>query len=181
MRHMIVTLTGSLQAAWVVVMFAICAAAQTPPVSVSSNSVNFGTQVVGTTASALYFTPGGSSVAVGDFNHDNKLDLVLSDGASGVNILLGNGDGTFHSPVFYTTGGNPDFVVAGDFNGDGNKDVAVGNPNGPSPNLTVLFGNGDGTFWIGPTWSGFPVISLAVGDLNHDGIDDLVVGGIAQY
>jgi hypothetical protein len=72
-------------------------------------------------------------VTVGDFNGDGKLDLVTADtGANTVTVLLGSGSvsGDFApapgSP-FATggSGGGPDFVVVGDFNGDGKLDLAT--------------------------------------------------------
>ena len=64
---------------------------------------------------------------VADFNHDGKLDLVVTtcDVANQVSIMLGNGDGTFQPPVNYDVKACPDIPVAGDFNHDGNLDLAV--------------------------------------------------------
>jgi hypothetical protein len=60
---------------------------------------------------------------VGDFNHDNRLDIaVVTD--SGVSVLLGNGDGTFQSPATYRVG-NPRWIGVADFNGDKNLDLVV--------------------------------------------------------
>src|SRR3989454_736732 len=88
-----------------------------------------------------------SSVALGDMNGDGKLDLVTANlGSNKVTVLLGNGDGTFTaapgSPV--SVGGGPYSVALGDVNGDGKLDLLLAN--GSSNNLTVLLGNGDGTF-----------------------------------
>jgi uncharacterized repeat protein (TIGR01451 family) len=86
------------------------------------------------------------SIAAADFNEDKKLDLLM-DGA----LLLGNGDGTFQ-PRTEILGGDVTAVVIGDFNGDKHVDVLVGRrehsdtSNLTSLNLSLLAGNGDGTF-----------------------------------
>ena len=116
------------------------------------------------------------SVAAGDFNHDGKLDLAVVTyccAASGVSILLGNGDGTFQPPVQYAAGDQPFSVVAADFNHDGNLDLAVANS--LSDYLSILIGNGDGTFQ--PAVQSPPVASpdfVTVGDFNGDGKLDLL-------
>jgi hypothetical protein len=115
-------------------------------------------------------------VAVGDFNHDGKPDLVTANFGSGnVSVLLGNGDGTFQTAVSYGAGGfDPDSVAVGDFNGDGKLDLAVANE--ASNNVGVLLGNGDGTFRAAVNYSvGTDPISVAVGDLKGDGKLDLMV------
>lgn len=112
-------------------------------------------------------------LAVGDFNGDSMADLaVTSSYSGGVSILLGNGDGSFRTPVSYTVGGSsPASIVIGDWNKDGKVDLAVASYFG----VYVLLGNGDGTFQTAvnvcgscaPTW-------LAAGDFNDDGNTDLV-------
>ena len=88
------------------------------------------------------------AVAVGDFNRDGVLDLVVADGGffyfpgTTVSVLLGKGDGTFGAIQSYGAGGFPSSVAVGDFNGDGYPDVVVGN--GLSPNMvTVLINAAD--------------------------------------
>ena len=126
------------------------------------------------------------SIAAGDLNGDGAIDLVVASqcassagcGAGQVSVLLGNGDGTFQSPVPYTTGtGGSYFVVTGDFNGDGNLDVAVANQTSGNSLVAILLGNGDGTLRAPASYTtGAPSAAfLAVGDFNGDGVPDLVV------
>jgi hypothetical protein len=92
-----------------------------------------------------------------------------------VSVLLGNGDGSFGSPLMYNTGAFAAAVAIGDFNQDGNADlVAVNNGNG---NVSVLLGNGDGTFQSAQNYAaGSAADTVAVGDFNGDGFPELSVG-----
>jgi uncharacterized repeat protein (TIGR01451 family) len=121
---------------------------------------------------------GPDAIVVADFNGDGKLDLaVLNGGNNTVTILLGNGDGTFSLPdaPTPTTGSNPLSFVIGDFNGDGHVDIAVANYR--SNNVTILLGNGDGSFTATdatPVTGVFPA-AIVAGDFNKDGKLDLAV------
>ena len=130
--------------------------------------------------SSVFATGGfyGYSVAVGDLNHDGKPDLVVANGctdkscvAHSVSVLLGNGDGTFQTPVSYisaTSGGWYDRqLVLADFNADGKLDVAT--------TAGVMLDNGDGTLQpeIAHAGSG----ALAAADFNGDGKIDLATTG----
>jgi uncharacterized repeat protein (TIGR01451 family) len=118
-------------------------------------------------------------VAVGDFNGDGKLDVAVANTGSGnVSILLGNGDGTFQPAVNFSTGNSPTTVAMGDFNGDGKLDLALFQPgmNGLAGNVSVLLGNGDGTFQTPKTLAldaGASVMGAA--DFNLDKHSDLAV------
>jgi hypothetical protein len=113
----------------------------------------------------------GYSLAVADFNGDGKADIANVDNG-GVDILLGNGDGTFQKPVSYSNGGRfTGAVSVGDFNGDGITDLAL--VSGGS--VSILLGNGDGTFQLPVSYAaGAPgVFPSLVGDFNGDGKTDL--------
>jgi Tfp pilus tip-associated adhesin PilY1 len=72
---------------------------------------------------------GAQQLAAGDFNNDGKPDVALVGYFGGTQnfwILLGNGDGTFQSPLTYPTRIVPGSVAVADFNGDGNLDLAIG-------------------------------------------------------
>ena len=125
------------------------------------------------------------AVTVGDFNADGNADLAVTNYSSdSVSILLGNGDGTFtqaaNSPIVLPE--YPMFLVTGDFNRDGIADLAIVATPGDYTNigtLTVLLGNGDGTFTQGPD---SPLslsydYALSTADFNDDGIPDLIVAG----
>jgi hypothetical protein len=124
---------------------------------------------------------GPNDLVMGDFNNDGIPDFAVPDASTGeVAIFLGKGDGTFAAAVDYSTGGTssqPLALAVGDFNGDGNLDLAVAL--GSKAAVLILLGKGDGTFSTGSTFSTagsklyFPV-GLTVGDFNHDGKLDIV-------
>jgi len=140
------------------------------PVSVPANSLAFtNTQILTTGASP-------SSIAVGDFNRDGKLDLAVANkGSATVSIFLGNGDGTFQTKVDYATIASPVGITTADLRGNGILDLAVVTPG----EISVLLGNGDATFQPHVDYPGYPVGSEPLGgiivaaDFNRDGKLDL--------
>jgi hypothetical protein len=117
-----------------------------------------------------------ASVAVGDFNRDGRLDLVVSydilSSPGGFAVFWGIGDGSFLAPAYYPLPAGAGFVAVGDFNGDGVPDLAVVTGNG----ISVFLGNGDGSFQSAPSlFLGRLIYFVAVGDFNGDGWQDLVV------
>jgi hypothetical protein len=116
-----------------------------------------------------------------DFNGDGKLDLAFCD-SSQIGVMLGNGDGTFQPPIFYTADplnqGQFTFAI-GDINGDGKPDLLVSEyQDSTNPQFVVFLGNGDGTFQAPLTVSIAQVpeaeLGIAVGDFNSDGLLDFI-------
>jgi hypothetical protein len=141
-------------------------------------------------ASPIAVGYGPESIAVGDFNGDGIPDLAIANNAGkSVTVLLGQGDGSFTEATssYLTTalgsstsplavGNDPAAVVIADLNGDGIADLAVANQEDNT--LTVLFGQGDGSFTAASgspfAASGSPK-SVGVIDVNGDGLSDLLV------
>jgi hypothetical protein len=122
-----------------------------------------------------------SYVAVADLNGDGKPDLVVTNVSDNtVSVFLGNGNGTFQAATTFATGSGPFSVTVADVNGDGKPDLVVAdqyfNRQGSNGAVSVLLGNGNGTFQAQRTFAAgiFP-LSVAVGDLNGDGKPDLAV------
>ena len=154
----------------------------------------------GTFQPAVTYGSGGfyaEVISVADVNDDGKPDLLVGNLCSGndfsscpggggtadttVGVLLGNGDGTFQPVVAHDTGGQEALaVVAADVNGDGKPDLIVGNSCWDSmcavSTLSVLAGNGDGTFQPAVVYDlgGYEAASVLVADLNGDGKPDLI-------
>jgi hypothetical protein len=118
------------------------------------------------------------SVVVGDFNGDGIPDLAVPDATSNtITVYLGDGDGTFtataQGPI--ATGTGPRYVAEGDFNGDGNLDLAV--VNSTDGTVSILLGDGTGSFEAkGAVTVGITPEWIVTGDFNGDGIQDLAVG-----
>ncbi|PYE88782.1 YVTN family beta-propeller protein [Phyllobacterium leguminum] len=119
--------------------------------------------------------PTGPMMTTGDFNKDDKPDLLTAGQDGAAWLYLGTGQGLFErNPVRFTleAGHSPRSVTAADFDGDGNLDFAVGS----ATKIFVYQGAGDGkTFTCHPGYE-IPAaggISLTVGDFNHDNLPDI--------
>jgi uncharacterized repeat protein (TIGR01451 family) len=126
--------------------------------------------------------PSPQSLAVGDFNWDHKLDLIVVNPGDStnnrpgvVNLLLGNGDGSFRVPVQIHASQFPVSVAVADFNNDQKLDAVIGDQSAET--LSTVLGRGDGTFQSAQTialgGSG-AVISIVVADFNADNKPDVV-------
>jgi FG-GAP-like repeat/FG-GAP repeat len=116
--------------------------------------------------------PGGVTAVLADFNGDGKLDVALAGfDPTLISVALGKGDGTFLPAQSYAALGGECCVVAADFNGDGKLDIAVGDAGA----VSMLYGNGDGTFQNAVNFDACQVWSLGTSDLNGDGFPDLVI------
>ena len=157
----------------------------------------------GTFQPVVNYGSGGYGVrsgAVADVNGDGKPDIVVANcsnandlcqGITSVGVLLGNGDGTFRTAVTYDSRGQryqPSLAVA-DVNGDQKPDVLVAtivcfniSYCDYAPAISVLLGNGDGTFQAAQAYpsGGSQSNSVAVADVNGDGQPDLLVSNCNQ-
>jgi hypothetical protein len=130
---------------------------------------------------AAPWTLSPASAVTGDFRGDGHLDMVTLDTATNsVSVLLGLGDGTFQSALHFATGAGPTGIVAGDFdgrhyaNGKPILDLAVANSS--SNDISILLGNGDGTFQPQKRFAaGTNVLGMTAADLRGDGRLDLVL------
>jgi hypothetical protein len=125
--------------------------------------------------------PFPNALAVADVNGDGIPDLLVQQwgGVGDLYVCLGNGDGTFHVKVRYPVLAYPIALTVADLNGDGKPDIVVANSNQDQKNegyITILFGNGDGTFTRRAHYSGGRTPwGVAIDDLNGDGYPDIVV------
>ena len=118
-----------------------------------------------------------NSIAVVDLNGDGKSDLAVANSVDGnVCVLLGNGDGTFQPRLTFAAGAYPYSLAVADLNNDGKPDLIVANNSSSSANnVSVLLGNGNGTFQSQQTYaSGEDTDFISVADLNRDGKKDLL-------
>ncbi|MBI3819485.1 MAG: VCBS repeat-containing protein [Planctomycetes bacterium] len=131
----------------------------------------FGPQIFTTGVEAPY------SVVVGDINGDGLADAVVANGLhqDSVSIMLGLGDGTFTS-ISQPTAAGARCAGIGDLDGNGKVDIVVGCQY--SNTVAVLLQNANGSYatyfgmYTGPNTSPW---MPAIGDLNNDGIQDMVV------
>jgi hypothetical protein len=172
-------------------------------VIVLGQGAGFAAQVLGTPTHIPITSTnrGPTSVALTDINHDGDLDLVVTSACVSqpvscttglISILLGNGNGTFKSPIDTVMANRfPSKVQVGDFNNDGIPDLIVLSPCYDGCEFwtietvwaQVSLGNGDGTFHVLPSiplGDGAP-LGITVGDFNGDGRLDVATTSTCNY
>jgi hypothetical protein len=158
-------------------------------VNVASHNVSILLNDGGTGFARPINVPTGSeprAIVSGDFNKDGKIDLATAnsgDGLGDVSLLLGNGSGGFAASVSILLGSSPSTfaagalgtspvsLAAGDFNKDGNLDLAVADSAGY---VFVRRGNGNGTFQAPTVLNAFGQFSIIAEDVNGDGALDVI-------
>ncbi|MFY7997366.1 MAG: FG-GAP repeat domain-containing protein, partial [Candidatus Kapaibacteriota bacterium] len=128
-------------------------------------------------AANIALPSGVAGTNIADMNGDGNPDIVaLLRWSNQVAIILNTGPNTFAAPVTYGIGGGatgPESMTVGDFDNDGDLDVATANFGGAG-NLSVLFNNGNGTFAGATVYATSGPTTVVTGDVNADGYLDLI-------
>jgi uncharacterized repeat protein (TIGR01451 family) len=150
----------------------------------------------GTFQPAVAYPVGGrpSAIAIGDFNHNGALDLVVTARPNifapyQINVLLGNGRGAFGAPVVFDRYASNISVAIGDFNADGKPDLAASSISFIKPgvglvfvpSVRILLGNGDGTFQSARTFvQSLSPGPLTAGNFNGDNLPEIAMTNVGS-
>ena len=152
----------------------------------ASSGINSASVFLGSTSEDFLIAPAYSigstsqlmSIAVGHFDNDTHLDIVVANSGDGsIAVFLANGTGTFLNYMVYLTGSRsqPYSVVVLDIDSDTKLDIVVANYGANS--VGVFLGHGNGIFsdqLAFDTGFGSHPFALAVGDVNNDNFTDVV-------
>jgi len=125
---------------------------------------------------------GGTAITTGLFNGDGFPDLAVSNlDADNVSVFLGNGNGTFKAARLLNVGSGPDGIITGDFDGDSKIDIAVVDSTELADlNVSLLFGNGDGTFQNDArTTAEVDAVAIAKADFDASGRLDFAATNVS--
>ena len=131
-----------------------------------------------TNKSSISYSSQPRSIAIGDLNNDNRLDIVVANsGTNTIGIFISNIDGTFSNQNTYSTGlqSRPYSIVINDFNNDNYLDIAVANYG--TNNIGIFLGYGNATFEnqkVFSTGSSHPLF-ITTGDINNDNRTDIII------
>ncbi|MDB5333438.1 MAG: Alkaline phosphatase [Phycisphaerales bacterium] len=138
---------------------------------VLGSPINLATAAIGVTPMFANLTPSSGGFRTGNIN----ADLFIANQNNTVSVLLGNGNGTFAAPTTIAVSGTPLPLATGDFNGDGKLDIIAGTTGSPAGSISVILGNGDGTFQPATNFNAFASNhAIAVGHFVDGGPLDVV-------
>lgn len=128
--------------------------------------------------SATGLCTGARNITAADVNGDGNIDIISGcQSSDNINVLLGNGNGTFQTAQAYSSGVGGGFIndiALGDFDNDGDVDAVC--TNDFSQNINIMLNQGDGSFAAGTNIAlGINYHTLALADFNDDGNLDIAV------
>ena len=127
---------------------------------------------------------GPRSVAIGHFNNDTFLDMVITNHiVNKIAVYLGNGDGTFTNSITYSTGSysSPYMAIIADFNNDSRLDIAVANFGTNSIGIFHGFGNGSFAKQMDISTGSSRPIAIIAADFNNDSILGRSMGSLPLF